>query len=365
MAHRKYASDWSAGFVGRECDSRCVVSATAGIPTDLRELARLQAGVISRRQALSSGVTPDAVKWAVRRGSWQPVHPGIYATFTGQLVRPALLWAAVLHAGAGAVLSHQTAAELLGLTDRQTAQIHVTIPHSRKVIPPPGMVVHSSRRTIPKWRFEAGTPPHTMPEDTVIDLVNTASNLDEAVGWITAAFARRLTGEYPLRQALAARHRVRWRGQLDEIITLAAGGTHSALEFRYDRDVERAHGLPPARRQAKFVKRDGSRGFRDRYYEQYGRLVIELDGRRYHQDEYQDRVRDNQAAAGGGSTLRYDWDAVTRRPCETADEVFDALRRRGYQGALRPCSPSCRATGTRGIEGQGKYPAVAAGARRA
>jgi very-short-patch-repair endonuclease len=181
-----------------------------------------------------------------------------------------------------------------------------------------------------------------MAEDTVIDLVNAAERLDEAVGWVTAAFARRLTSEHLLRQALAARPRVRWRREIDEVITLAAGGTHSVLEFRYDRDVERAHGLPPSQRQAPFTKRDGRRGFRDRYYGQYGRLVVELDGRQYHADEGRDRVRDNQAAATGGATLRYDWTAVTRRPCETAAEVFHALRRRGYEGAVKPCGPACR-----------------------
>ncbi|HEY0936031.1 MAG TPA: DUF559 domain-containing protein [Trebonia sp.] len=186
-----------------------------------------------------------------------------------------------------------------------------------------------------------------MAEDTVIDLVNTAVNLDDAVGWVTAAFSRRLTSEWALRQAVAARPRVRWRHQLDEAITFAAGGAHSVLEFRYDRDVERAHGLPRAARQVRFTKRDGSRGYRDRYYEEYGRLVIELDGKRYHPDENHssDRRRDNQAAAGGSATLRYDWGEVTREPCETAVQVYRALCARGYRGALRPCSPVCRAPG--------------------
>jgi hypothetical protein len=273
------------------------------------------------------------------------MYPGVYATFTGPVGRSACLWAALLYSGKDAVLSHETAAELLGLTDRRTADIHVTIPHGRKVSPPPGLIVHSSRRAMPKWRFARGVPPHSMPEDTVIDLVNTTRDFDEAAGWITAAFARRLTGEWPLRQAMARRPRLRRRAQLEEVITRAAGGTHSVLEFRYDRDVEGAHGLPPAKRQAAFIKRDGSRGFRDRYYQQYGRLVIELDGRQYHPDARQDhdRRRDNQAAAGGGSTLRYDWAAVSRRPCETAAEVYAALRERGYPGTLRPCSPDCQA----------------------
>lgn len=290
-------------------------------------------------------MTRDAVRWAVTKGAWQQVCPGVYATFTGQIGHPAQRWAALLHAGEGAILSHETAAELLGLTDQRAARIHVTVPNARRVVAPPGAVIHVSRRAIPRWTFPRGIPPHTMTEDTVIDLVNAAGTLDAAVGWVTAAFARRVTGEWPLRQAIAGRSRLRWRGHLDEIITLAATGTHSALEFRYDRDVERAHGLPRAARQAPFIKGDGSRGFRDRFYEQYGRLVVELDGARYHPGERRDddRLRDNQAAAAGGATLRYDWSAVTRRACETAAEVFEALRERGFQGTLKPCSPACGA----------------------
>lgn len=322
-----------------------MTNAGNGVPGRLREHARLQEGVVSRRQALTSGMSPHAVKWAVRRGDWRQVHPGVYATFTGQVSRRARLWAALLYAGEGAILSHETAAELTGLADGQSALINITIPNGRRVVAPRGVKIHISRRKGVKWRYARGIPPHTLTDDTVIDLVNAADNLDAAVGWVTAAFARHLTGEWPLRQAIAARSRLRWRDQLDEVIAFAADGTHSVLEFRYDRDVERAHGLPRAARQVPFTKRDGSRGFRDRYYERYGRLVVELDGKRYHPDEARprDRARDNQAAAGGGTTLRYDWSDVTREPCETAAQVYEALRERGYPGVLRPCSPGCRA----------------------
>jgi len=129
------------------------------------------------------------------------------------------------------------------------------------------------------------------------------------------------------------------------MIIAAAGGAHSLLEFRYDRDVERAHGLPRASRQVPFTKPDGSRGFRDRYYGTYG-LVVELDGRQAHPAERrgQDRSRDNDATAGGGSTLRYDWDDVTRRPCRTAAQVARSLASRGWKGQPKQCSPACPAT---------------------
>ena len=94
---------------------------------------------------------------------------------------------------------------------------------------------------------------------------------------------------------------MRWRADLGEIITAGAGGAHSVIEYRYDRDVERAHGLPPASKQVPFTKPNGSKGFRDRCYEEYG-LIIELDGKQYHPDELKgrDQDRDNHAAATAG-----------------------------------------------------------------
>jgi hypothetical protein len=147
-----------------------------------------------------------------------------------------------------------------------------------------------------------------------------------------------------LRNALGTREKLRWRPELDEFITAAAGGAHSLLEFRYDRDVERAHGLPKASQQVPFTKADGSRGFRDRCYEKY-ELLVELDGKRAHPEERRghDRRRDNDATAGGGATLRYDWDDVTRHGCDTAAQVARSLAKRGWSGQLKPCSPSCRA----------------------
>lgn len=285
---------------------------------------------------------PDsAVVSKVASGRWRRVYPGVYATFTGPIGHRARLWAVVLSAGQGARLSHETAAELLGLTDERCPLVHVKVPVERRVRPVEGVIVHRSSYMEHGWRFARGVPPHTLAEETIVDLLNTVLNFDDAVGLITRAFQMNLTGERNLRQAVVARKKLRWRDRLDEAIPMAASGTHSPLEYHYDRDVERAHGLPPALKQVPFVKPDGTRGFRDRYYDTYG-LVIELDGKRYHNDRRdQDRRRDNDAAATTGATLRYDWDDVTRTQCETAAQVHAALRKRGYTGTLKPCSAAC------------------------
>jgi hypothetical protein len=316
------------------------------MPMAVLDLAHLQAGVIGRQQAIRAGLPGSAVLSRVAGGRWRRIYPGVYATFTGPVTRDAQLWAAVTYAGPGAQLSHETAAEILSLTGALCPLIHLTIPLARRVRPAAGMIVHRSSYLEAGWRFARGVPPHTWVEETITDLVAGAATLDDAVGWITAAFQRHQVSERRLREVMAARGRVRWRGQLDEVIELTADGTHSPLEYRYDRDVERAHGLPPARKQAPYAKPDGGRGFRDRYYGPFG-LVVELDGRRYHDEERRDhdRRRDNATAAAAGATLRYDWADIARNPCRTAAQVHQALRQRGYVGSLTLCSPTCAARG--------------------
>jgi hypothetical protein len=114
------------------------------------------------------------------------------------------------------------------------------------------------------------------------------------------------------------------------------------LEFRYERDVERAHGLPEPVRQAPFVGPNGRRGRRDRLYRDYG-VVVELDGRLAHpaENQWQDKDRDNAAAVDGHQSLRYDWAQIRWHPCATALQVARVLRIHGWDGWPRPCSPGC------------------------
>jgi hypothetical protein len=269
---------------------------------------------------------------------------GVYAAFTGPVEWEAQLWGAVLYAGPGALLSHETAAEILHLTDRRFPVIQVTIPKSRRVRPPEGVRIHHTSFDYPRWRPMRGIPPHTFYADTIIDLVAAADSRDDVVAWISRGIARRLVTKAELTAAVGARNRLRWRDQLEEIIGTVAGGSHFPLEYRYDHDVERAHGLPAAVRQARFVLSDGTRGFRDRYYEKYG-LIVELDGAGYHPAEQRgrDQARDNDAVVTTGATLRYGWSDVAIAPCSTAAQVYLALRKRGYAGAFIACSPGCRA----------------------
>jgi Transcriptional regulator, AbiEi antitoxin len=311
------------------------------LPSGLRKVAGYQSGVFSRKQALQAGLSEATVKYRARSGNWQKIHPGVYAVFTGPPDRGAWLWAAVLSAGPGAVLSHETAAELQRLIDKPAPLVHVTVPATRRVAPIPGVTIHLLAR-VADVRFPDDALPRTWIEDTVLDLTQTAETVDDACGWITRAFGRRLTNELKLRATMGLRKRLRWRNELDDYITAAAGGAHSPLEFRYDRDVERAHGLPRSQHQVPFTKADGGRGFRDRFYEKYG-VVVELDGNEAHaaEDRWIDRARDNAAAAEGKQSLRYGWKQVRWEACDTAAEIAKVLRLHGWDGTPRACSPTC------------------------
>lgn len=309
------------------------------IPAEAAETARWQSGAISRQQLLEAGLNTKLIAKRLMRGRWQQLYRGVYAVFTGPPGRDTWLWAAVLRAGPGAVLSHQTAAELHGLIDSPAEAIYVTIPATRRVNTP-GFVIRISGR-VDEARQPCREPARTTVEETVLDLAQLARSFDNACGWITRACGRRLTTEEKLRAALAMRKKMRWRAELSEILAAAGDGIHSVLEYRYVRDVERAHGLPPSRHQVRVVI-DGQAAYRDAYYEEY-QLAIELDGRQAHPDDerWRDSHRDVLASAQGVQTCRYIWRDIYARACETAALQAQILRQRGWQGTPRPCSARC------------------------
>jgi hypothetical protein len=313
-----------------------------------QELLELQHGVIARWQAAEAGLGLQAIDSQLRRSHWQALYRGVYATFTGEPTRIALLWAAVLRAGPGAVLSHSSAAELDGLIDRPVPAIHVMISSARRLATfpiiradrAPLIVVHHSTR-LAQARHPTRLPPPTKIGETTVDLSQAAANQDEALSWLIRACSRRLVTAELLLTAIEVRPKLRWRTELTGALTDVGDGVHSVLELRYVRGVERAHGLPRAARQA--VSRLGKRlRYLDNQYRAFG-VAVELDGRAAHPAEarWRDIHRDNASVGAGIVTLRYGWADVTEHPCKVAAEVASVLRLRGWGGHPRPCGPQC------------------------
>jgi very-short-patch-repair endonuclease len=285
-------------------------------------------------------LTPTTIDSLLRTGRWQPLQRGVYATFSGKADRDAELWAAVLRAGPRAVLSHQTAAELDGLASARSSVIHVTVPDGKHIERIPGIRLHRSER-LAEVRHPSRMPPRTRIEETVLDLTQTAKSIDGAFGWLCQGCGSRLTTSDLLLTALHQRRKVRWRGILVLALDDISDGAQSVLEIRYVRDVERPHGLPKARRQAKVIRNSG-RIYLDNLVDRY-RTCIELDGKAAHPvaERWRDIARDNASHADGLITLRYGWPAVAEHPCETAAQIADVLGQRGWTGHPMPCSASC------------------------
>ncbi len=320
----------------------------ASRPSDqCKDLIELQHGVVARWQL--GGRASDLVlaDSRLRSGRWRVMYRGVYAAYTGRPSRTSTLWAGVRRCGPEAALSHFTAAELDGILDGRADAIHVTVPEAVRIRFAswelrnglPRIVVHRSPR-IDAARHPARTPPRTRVEETVLDLTDVARDFDAAFSWLSATCGRRLSTAQQIRAAANSRARLRWRSDILEGLAQISGGVMSVLERRFVRNVERPHGLPVPKRQAR-TRRGTKSAYLDNLYAEFG-LVVELDGLASHPAEtrWQDIHRDNDLATSGITTLRYSWIDLTRRPCHVAAEIAAVLRQRGWRGTIGRC-PSC------------------------
>ena len=171
----------------------------------------------------------------------------------------------------------------------------------------------------------------------MLDLCATASNEAAVIGFLTLSIPR-ATNPRKLARALERRRRIAHRKLIADIVAETAIGVQSPLEYRWIKKVERPHRLPIPTRPYQLP----SGAFADGAYEEF-RVLLELDGRRYHDGgrRFRDWRRDNLSSEDGWLTLRYGWHDTVVESCETAGNLVRVLRRRGYDGELGRCT-HCR-----------------------
>lgn len=306
------------------------------LPPALTELVLDQAGVVSRAQVTGYGLSRHVLERLLgqRVAGWHALAPGVYFTGPGPVPWLARAWAGVLLGGPGSVLAALSAAVLHGLADGEPLPIQVLVPHSRRMTDRTWVRFHRQRDQV-RMISAAAVPARTRLEDTVLDLCAQGPPA-EVIDWITRAVQRRLTTPARLQQALLARRRLRHRSLIEDVLGDAEEGVHSQLEYRYDRDVARSHGLPRGLRQFRVP---GTDRIADVAHEAFA-LLIELDGRIGHVEEgmWRDRRRDNAHAITGWLTLRFGWWDVVNTPCAVAGQIAGVLRARGWRGQLRCCA---------------------------
>jgi very-short-patch-repair endonuclease len=299
----------------------------------LRALARLQDGVVSREQVIGHGLSLRAAERLLRDGSWQRLHRGVFLTSEIPPSWPALAWAGVLIGGDHARLGGSSSGYLHGLVPQPPENVTILIPHALRLVSTSPWDFVRERSGSHDTR-SVGGPPRLTVEDTVLDLCAHGAASD-VVGWVTAAVQRRLTTPRRLSTALGQRPRQRHRDLILGLIADVDDGAESPLEVQYLRKVERPHGLPVGTRQQSIR---GLIGVRDVLYRKYG-VIVELDGRIGHGElgRFRDMWRDNASSIEDWITLRYGHTNLVRDPCAVAEQVGQALNRRGWPGLATRC----------------------------
>jgi hypothetical protein len=94
---------------------------------------RRQAGLITRSQALTAGLTEGALRYKIRPGGrWQTVLPGVYQNHNGPLAAGQREIAAVLYAGDRGVITGLAALRTAGVRAPASEVIDVLIPQESK-----------------------------------------------------------------------------------------------------------------------------------------------------------------------------------------------------------------------------------------
>lgn len=303
------------------------------VPASITRVALFQAGVVSAPQAEQAGLTRHVIARLIETGRWTRMARGYYYIDPGSPPWASLAFAGTLAGGDTARLGPYASGHVVGLVKEAPLPVDILVSKSTQRQPQQGEWVFIRDRSASRLPTTTGSPPRLIAEDIVLDL--TASRREgDVVSIVTDALRTRLTTPARLTEALAARNRHPRRRLLNALLC-DAEGVESPLELAYLRDVERAHGLPPAVRNQ---GRPGQPYRRDVDYEGYA-VLVELDGRRGHEGSgrFRDMQRDNHHVLLGRVTLRYGWWDVVERPCEVARQVYAALSAQGFTGPFARC----------------------------
>ncbi len=228
-----------------------------------------------------------------------------------------------------AAISHDTAAELWGMTDRGFGAIHVTTTRWDRVRRHK-FTVHESRDLVACDVRVIDGLPVTSPERTVVDLGATAKwavehaleqgirarlfSLGEVESVVARVGRKGRRGVGVIRPLLEARRR--W----DTV-------TESALEDLFRKTLDEADLPAPV---PQYVVRDYADQFVCRADFAYPaqRILIELDSEAHHMDRTtfrSDRAKQNRAVVLGWVVLRFTWWDLVDVPSRVASQVGRAL----------------------------------------
>jgi hypothetical protein len=212
------------------------------------QVLAVQCGLISVAQGAAGGISQKAMAHRVAVGRWQRVHPGVYATSTGNSTRssasgpapsmPAPEPSSAIAAHGGWWTSGCPSPSV----------VHITVPSNRSVVNREGLVVSRTRRLNALDIHPACRPVRFRIERAVLDCAAEALDDGQAAATLATAVQRHSTHPDRLLEVLARLPNLRRRGYLRDVLELTGEGVHSLLEVAHGQACS-AHGLPTPARQ--------------------------------------------------------------------------------------------------------------------
>jgi hypothetical protein len=156
---------------------------------------RAQDDVISRRQAFSCGMTRSTLAHRIRPGGpWQRLLPGVYLAQTGAPNVAQKEMAALLHGGAGSVLTGPAALRGLGITEAEPDRFDILVPNARRPQSMAFVTIHRTTR-MPEHVVSEGRRRYALPPRALVDTARGMTSLTEVRALIAGAVQR---GDCPL-----------------------------------------------------------------------------------------------------------------------------------------------------------------------
>lgn len=300
-------------------------------PSNLDDLARPHAGVVSRRLLREAGWSPSQIDRAVNLGALHRLGRGVYRTAGAPVSRSAARHAAILLLGHDAVIAGRSAAELHGFADPRPGPIEVLVPHHLRAPEHARELVRVRRtRSLPQaHRTDVDGLGVTTPPRTLLDLAARMSR-DRVLESTAAALRSGVTTAAEIDALLTARPRVAGRGRLRQALAVLEGDgalARSGVEV-VALDALIAGGLPrPVVAHRVHDAAGRLLAEVDLAYPAH-RLAIEIDGYRWHSSpaaKRADEARQNHLVMAGWTVLRFSAGDVRHRPHELVATVRATL----------------------------------------
>jgi predicted transcriptional regulator of viral defense system len=173
----------------------------------LYAVASAQAGCFTAAQAGEHGFSSSLLSHHVRSGRFVRVGRGVYL-FRDHPVQPGdEVVAAWLRLAPDAVVSHESALEVLGLADTIPDVVHLTVPRRRRrLAPQDGVAIHTTTHPLdPGDTLTRRGMRVTAPARTIADVAAAGGAPDQVTAAVGAALDRGMTTPSLLREAAAFR----------------------------------------------------------------------------------------------------------------------------------------------------------------